>query len=610
MTATEHLAQKGNPADINAYSFIRFSTGEQQFGSSLWRQIEVVRAEILRRHWTFNNNLTISLLGVSAYKGNNFDAKTALGKFYLAAQQKLLLPLAVLVCENPDRLFRAKVDFADATLWALVKSGVDVLFVNSGLLLTRGDEDDPFKRAMLMMEFKRAYNESERKGVFTSAAITRKLKLAQEGEAVNFGRFRPSWVDFIPATGNQKARFELNEKSQLIRRAVDLYLNENKSTGWICRTFNKEGIPSTYGKNWRDNTISGWLRSENLVGTVVLRNTRLDRYYPAVISNSEFEQLQAALFTNGKRKGGQTEDSFTTNLFRNYCKCSNCGGTVGTFRGHQAKSTGKWQRYFRCSRRSDGLCDVHHCVSTEAVEMDFFGNYLLEYPDQMLIGLDKTSQQRLKALKTRLACIDKEAEDAIRLLGIYKVESIEAKLKGLKIEREALEKEIKDQTRQCQVNQAAPGHWRELMELLKIDTANAQGSIDKLNVASCAMKNQLQDNELRKKLYQYIPQLVKGIKLDLKGKRYAVIDLAGNQGEWRDVAAYMAAMDGKRKAMPKKKLIRTPAQKAAQAEAARRYRARNIARGFRGDGKPRRRNPIELRREAIDRVRERRSKLF
>lgn len=608
MTATEHLANGGKPADINAYSFIRFSTGEQKLGSSLWRQTEVVRAEILRRHWTFNNNLTISLLGVSAYKGNSFDAKTALGKFLLAAQQNMLLPFAVLVCENPDRFSRAKMDVADATLWGLVKSGVDVLFVNSGLLLTRGDEDDPFKRGMLMMDFKRAFSESERKGKFTSAAICKKLKLAQSGEAVNFGRFRPSWVDFVPPTETDKSRFVLNEKAGLIRRCVDLYLVENKSTTEICRIFNKEGIPSTYGKTWSTSVISQWFHSENLVGSVVVSGARLDRYYPAVVSDSEFEQLQAALFTNGTRRGGQRENTFTTNLFRHHCKCANCGGTVQTMRGHQAKSTGRWQRYFRCSHRSDGICEVHNCASTEALEMDFFGKYLLDFPDQVLLGLDKASQQRLKALRTRLACVDKEAEDAGRLLGIYTTASLETKLKALKTERDELETQIKEQTRDCALSHEAPGAWRQLMDLLKMDPTNTNGSIDKLNVASCALRDQLQDNELRKKLVQYVPQLIKGIKIDLKGKRYAVIDLAGQQGEWRDLAAYMAALDGKRKAMPKKKLVLTPAQKAAQAEAARRYRARNIARGLRGDGQPRRRNPIELRREAIDRVRKSRGK--
>ena len=106
-----------NPRAVTAYGLVRFSSGPQALGSSEHRQIENYKAECKRRGWKFDESLCITDLGVSAFRGKNFQPKAALGKFLEAARKGLLLPNPVLIIENPDRFSRAELDSADSTLW-------------------------------------------------------------------------------------------------------------------------------------------------------------------------------------------------------------------------------------------------------------------------------------------------------------------------------------------------------------------------------------------------------------------------------------------------------------------------------------------------------------
>ncbi len=67
-----------------AYSYLRFSTPDQQKGDSKRRQIELVRRYADTHGLDLDAVLTFHDLGVSAYRGKNRDA--ALGAFISAAE--------------------------------------------------------------------------------------------------------------------------------------------------------------------------------------------------------------------------------------------------------------------------------------------------------------------------------------------------------------------------------------------------------------------------------------------------------------------------------------------------------------------------------------------
>jgi DNA invertase Pin-like site-specific DNA recombinase len=278
MTATQYLAQGGDPSNIHAYLLTRFSTGEQKNGSSLWRQTERGKADVLRRGWKYDEKLCVTDLGVSAFRKKNFQPKAALGKFIEASKNGMLLPYPVLVIEEPSRFSRAAMDEADAELWALVKRGVDVLFVSFNMLLTKGDENKPAVRIQLMFAFDLAHTESQRKKEFTDNAIKKKLIEAQKGKVVNFGRFRPTWVDFVPGAKGEADTFKLNARATIVRRAYQEYVLEGKSLGQIVSKFSAEQIPSFYAKAWHMGVVSALFRNENLLGTTTIKVVRLDHY--------------------------------------------------------------------------------------------------------------------------------------------------------------------------------------------------------------------------------------------------------------------------------------------------------------------------------------------
>ncbi|HWQ93100.1 MAG TPA: recombinase family protein [Clostridia bacterium] len=574
------------PQLVNAYNLARFSSTPQGEGTSLERQIERCKAECQRRGWTFNEKLCITDLGVSAFHKDNFNEDAALGQFIKASKLGLLLPNAVLIVENPDRFSRAKLDDADSELWGLVKRGVDVLFLSNMMLLTQGDENDMFKRAILLFEFSRAHETSKRISDLVSAAIARKLAHALTGKAVNFGRIMPKWVSYVGDRHN--GVFKLNDRSVDIRRVVELYLS-GLSVTRIAKMFNREGIKGLTSKKWTNGQVSHVLHSEALVGTTTILKQRLVGYYPAVITQIEWESLQAALYVNANRKGGQKENYKVVNLFRHRCTCAACGGPASSTKDPAAMRC----NYFRTGRG----CDVKAWIHNEAIEMDFFGNYLREYPEILLTHNNKDAQRKLNQLREQLKIVEGELEDCVAMIGKLPRHKLDEKQASLNKRKLQLQREIDSLDVRSHVHKAAS---RAFAEVLKSFDAGA--SPKELTSASEELWRQLQDNGRREKLLRLIPDLIKGLVLDLSNKRYAIVDLAGNTGEWRDVSGYV--ISAKRRA-------RKPGQSPSYyeehrqqcCESSRRHRAALVAKGLRSDGKQRKNvNRLGRQIEAINAV--------
>jgi hypothetical protein len=93
------------PDQRRAYSYIRFSSAEQEKGDSLHRQIEL-RDKILAQHpeWILDKT-PLQDLGVSAWEGANIT-EGALGLFIAACEAGKILPGSILIIEQWDRLSR------------------------------------------------------------------------------------------------------------------------------------------------------------------------------------------------------------------------------------------------------------------------------------------------------------------------------------------------------------------------------------------------------------------------------------------------------------------------------------------------------------------------
>lgn len=524
------------PPKVTAYSLVRFSYGTQALGSSEHRQLEQCKAECARRGWKFDESLCISDLGVSAFRGKNFTVKAALGRFLDAAKKGLLLPNPTLLVENPDRFSRAELDCADSTLWTLVKCGVNVLFLSNGLFLTKGDENEVTKRAILMFEFHRANQESKRKSELAKGSFRKKLMLAEQGHAVDLGVHMPSWVDFV-GDPRQPGAFRFNDLAKVIRRVVEMSL-DGHSTYEIARTLCSEKIPTARGRHWNRALICHVLYSPLLVGTTKLCGKTLDHYYPAIITDEEWERLQMTLAQNSNRRGGPRPGFPVRNIFRNRSKCSECGGPVSTHQGHPLTS-GQINHYFECCRTRDGLCKAGHYLRMEAIEMDFFGSYLRNYPAQVLASQDQVFQSRINSLREQIRSYEQQLADAAELIAQVPVKALAEKMRKLNDEKMSAQVELEKQVMQNYQMNAAPTAWQDVLNTFKATNGK---TISELNEASEELRNQLADPDIRRRLRDLIPSVINGIVVDLKNERYAVVDLSGKLGPWRDVSAYAAAL--------------------------------------------------------------------
>jgi DNA invertase Pin-like site-specific DNA recombinase len=113
---------------MRAYSYVRFSTPEQEKDHSLRRQVEQSEAYCQAHGLTLDDSLRLTDRGLSAFHGVH-RAKGALGEFHRLVEGGEVEPGSVLLVESLDRLS-----------WEQV---LDALTQFTSLIPSRGKSRDP-----------------------------------------------------------------------------------------------------------------------------------------------------------------------------------------------------------------------------------------------------------------------------------------------------------------------------------------------------------------------------------------------------------------------------------------------------------------------------------
>ena len=109
-----------------AYSYLRFSTPEQESGDSVRRQI--ANAE----NWAKNQGIDLDDIlkfedrGISAYRGLN-RIKGALGNFLNLVKEGKIPYNSYLIVENLDRLSRENVIYALLQFLSIIQQGIRIV---------------------------------------------------------------------------------------------------------------------------------------------------------------------------------------------------------------------------------------------------------------------------------------------------------------------------------------------------------------------------------------------------------------------------------------------------------------------------------------------------
>lgn len=113
-----------NSQEMNAFSYVRWSSAKQTDGDSFLRQTETARRVCREKGWNLVD--LGSDAGVSAFKGKNLSHKGILGQFIKRVESGLIQTPCVLILEKLDRFSRNDVDEVLPVFLNLLKSGVEV----------------------------------------------------------------------------------------------------------------------------------------------------------------------------------------------------------------------------------------------------------------------------------------------------------------------------------------------------------------------------------------------------------------------------------------------------------------------------------------------------
>lgn len=314
-----------------AYSYVRFSTPDQEKGDSLRRQTERSKAYCKEHGLTLDDSLMADK-GISAYKGSNQE-KGSLGKFLKLIEAGKIEKGSILIVENLDRLSRQTPLEALNLFSKIISAGVKLVTLMDGqTYTTESIEKNPSQLFISLGVMIRANEESKTKSERIVAAWHKKRELGLTEHKPLTAKC-PGWLKLVAG------KFILDpDRAKLAKRVISMALAGQGAVS-ICQTLNREGLPtlSQRGKHWEFSTVQHLITSRTLVGEYQPKKMVDGRakacvdpipgYYPSLITEAEFYRLQAVL---AKRKTGVKgrASKTVTNLFGQILKSGHDGATM------------------------------------------------------------------------------------------------------------------------------------------------------------------------------------------------------------------------------------------------------------------------------------------
>jgi DNA invertase Pin-like site-specific DNA recombinase len=344
------------PPAVTAYSYIRFSHPDQAKGDSERRQLKATADWCERNGAVLDSTMAYKDPGVSAFKGahrgnghRGNGRRTNPDRQGLAAFLKLVEGGKVargsyLVIENLDRLSREHIRPALTLLLNLIDSGIRVVQLKP-VEMVYGEDVDPIPLMMAIMELSRGHSESAMKSERCGAKWAEKRRLAREGKDQpprrKDGRVTRAITSRLPAWVREHGGKleEIPEKVALLRRIFEMAAS-GLGYGRIVHTMLKERVPPLGGKSWRHSYLSWMLHDRRVLGECQPKSKGkadglpVKGYFPAVIPESLFLQVQAALGSRRSKNFAGRPGEGRVNLFRGLLFDAKTGATYRMAKVH------------------------------------------------------------------------------------------------------------------------------------------------------------------------------------------------------------------------------------------------------------------------------------
>lgn len=282
--------------------------------------------------------------GLSGFKGEH-KTKGALGSFLKEVEGGRVPDGSILVVESLDRLSRETVSIALASFLQILNAGISIVTLADGAReYTRTSvAHNPTEVLISIVIMWRAHEESRTKQYRALANWQMLVEKARRKEPIT--ERCPGWVKIVgrKKIGNRKegGKFAFRrDRLKVVKKIVKLR-NAGHGLTSIAQSLNEKGYPTwNRARNgWADSTVKAILNSRALVGDLVIErppeseeegSITIEGYYPAVISEDEFDVLQGMMRIAGDlkgRKGGKNKDELS-NLFTGFVTCAHCGGPM------------------------------------------------------------------------------------------------------------------------------------------------------------------------------------------------------------------------------------------------------------------------------------------
>lgn len=476
------------------YSYLRFSDPRQASGSSADRQLQYAQSWAAARELELDQSLSLKDEGLSAYHQRHVK-QGALGAFLRAVDEGRIPEGSVLIVEGLDRLSRAEPIQAQAQLAQIINAGLTVVTASDGREYNRASlKAQPMDLVYSLLVMIRAHEESDTKSKRVKAAIRRHCEGWVAGSyrgLVRNGK-DPQWLHW-----NGEAWEFIPQRHEAVLAALALYRQGVGATRAVKILREKGHMLTDWG-------IAGQ-QLYRLVRLPALRGAKrvsvdgedylLEEYYPRVLSDEEFSELQDLASQRYRRRGKGDIVGIVTGI--GITTCGYCGtALVAQNLMSRAKSDGSLEdghRRLHCTSYSKNAgCGAGGSCSVVPVE-----RALLSYcSDQVNLqrlfepGDDgQVLRQRLLAARLELEETERQvrriteallADDggAAPLVFVRKARELEAELAL----RQALVGQLEREQAEQGLQQPPAGAelWRDLAEHALAMDADARDQVRQL----------------------------------------------------------------------------------------------------------------------------------
>lgn len=295
-----------------AYSYIRFSSREQEQGDSIRRQ-RSLRDEWLAKHpaVTLDTTLGGEDRGVSAFRGRHRGDKHHLGRFLDAVRRGRVSRGSILLLESLDRLSREEEEEALALLLSLLNAGILVVQLEPLTVFRKGDGMIGLMRALIYLS--RAREESAMKAARQTRTWEQKHRTARAEKAIVTARC-PAWLEVV------EGKFKFKPGSRDTLKRIFKRCLAGQGNRMIAADLHRDGVEHFEGGVWSGVYVGTILRNAAVVGRYQAMHRRggkrvpngppVDGYFPAAVSLSDFHATQKARTARRKRGGRRGTDGW------------------------------------------------------------------------------------------------------------------------------------------------------------------------------------------------------------------------------------------------------------------------------------------------------------